>query len=138
MNLSRRIDTLIRAGRADNLTLPQIAKSIREKIIPISRSRAAMIARTETHNAASFASHGYHNQMRNDLGVNMYKQWVATNDSRTRSAHSTANGQRVHMDEKFDVGGTKMDYAGDPAGGAKNVINCRCVIIYADERDIVV
>jgi len=30
-----------------------------------------------------------------------------------------------------------MGYAGDPRGGAKNVINCRCVIIYADEQDIV-
>ena len=138
MNIARRIDNLVRQGRADNLTLAQIAKNIRDKVIPLTRSRAAMIARTETHNAASFASHGYHKQMRQDLGVNMYKQWVATNDARTRSAHSTAHGQRVHMDEKFQVGGTEMDYAGDAAGGAKNVINCRCVIIYADERDIVV
>ena len=65
----------------------------------------------------------------------MFKQWVAVNDTRTRSTHSEANGQRVHMDEKFNVGGAEMDYAGDPAGGAKNVINCRCVIIYADEED---
>ena len=35
------------------------------------------------------------------------------------------------------VGGTEMDFAGDSAGGAKNVVNCRCVIIYADEQDIV-
>lgn len=137
-NLARRIDRLIRDGRADNLTLAQISKNIRDKILPISRSRAAMIARTETHNAGSFAAHGYHNQVRRDLGINMYKQWVSTNDSRTRSHHSEANGQRVHMDEKFNVGGTEMDFAGDPAGGAKNVINCRCVIIYADERDIVI
>lgn len=138
VNIARRIDKLIREGRADNLTLPQIARNIRTKILPLSRSRAAMIARTETHNAASFASHSYHKQVQQDLGVNMYKQWVAVNDSRTRSAHSAANGQRVHMDEKFNVGGTEMSYTGDPAGGAKNVINCRCVLIYADEKDIVV
>jgi len=29
-----------------------------------------------------------------------------------------------------------MDYAGDPKGGAANVVNCRCVIVYADERDM--
>jgi len=138
LNLSRRIDKLIQDGRADNLTLAQIAKSIREKVLPISRSRAAMIARTETHNAASYAAHGYHDQVRTDLGINMYKQWVSTNDARTRSTHSAVNGQRVHMDEKFNVGGAEMNYAGDPAGGAKNVINCRCVIIYADEADIVI
>ena len=41
------------------------------------------------------------------------------------------------MDEKFLVGGTEMAYAGDPAGGAANTVNCRCVIIYVDEDDIV-
>lgn len=138
VNIARRIYKLINDGRADGLTLPQIARDIRTKILPLTRSRAAMIARTETHNAASFASHNYHKQVQQDLGVSMYKQWVAVNDSRTRSAHSEANGQRVHMDEKFNVGGTEMSYTGDPAGGAKNVINCRCVLIYADEKDIVV
>jgi len=29
-----------------------------------------------------------------------------------------------------------MGFAGDSRGGAKNVINCRCVIVYADERDL--
>ena len=41
------------------------------------------------------------------------------------------------MDEDFDIGGSPMNHAGDPKGGAKNVVNCRCVIVYADERDIV-
>ena len=136
-NIALKIDRIIQQGREENLTLPKISKNIRDYVIPISRSRAAMIARTETHNAASFASHNYHNTVRKDLGINMYKQWVSTNDGRTRSFHADANGQRVHMDEKFNVGGAEMDFTGDPAGGAKNVINCRCVIIYADERDIV-
>jgi uncharacterized protein with gpF-like domain len=67
----------------------------------------------------------------------MLKKWVATNDARTRSAHSSANGQVVDMSEDFMIGGVPMGYAGDSKGGAKNVINCRCVIIYADERDLV-
>ena len=133
--IANRINKLLIDAREENLTLAQSAKKIRDTIIPLSRARAAMIARTEVHNAASFASHNYHNTIRNDLGINMFKQWVATNDARTRSTHSEANGQRVHMDGKFNVGGAEMDYAGDPAGGAKNVINCRCVIIYADEED---
>lgn len=135
--IALRIDTIIRQGRADDLTLPQIAREITSKVIPLTRSRAALIARTETHNAASFASHMYHNQVRNDLGIKMLKRWTATNDARTRSAHSIANGQTVDMDEKFTVGGTQMEFAGDPAGGAKNTVNCRCVIIYVDEDDIV-
>ena len=66
----------------------------------------------------------------------MLKKWVATNDARTRTAHSLASGQIVDMNEDFTVDGTPMSYAGDPKGGAKNVINCRCIIIYADEEDM--
>ena len=66
----------------------------------------------------------------------MLKKWVATNDARTRTAHAQANGQTVDMSEDFTVGGVPMGFAGDSKGGAKNVINCRCVIVYADERDM--
>jgi len=134
--MANRISRLIEKGRADNLTLPQIAKLVSDTYLPISRSRAALIARTETHNAASFANHSYHKTVEEDLGVKMLKKWVATSDGRTRPAHASANGQVVDMNEDFTVGGMPMGYAGDPKGGVANVINCRCVIIYADERDM--
>jgi uncharacterized protein with gpF-like domain len=76
--------------------------------------------------------------LKTDLGINMMKKWVATGDDRTRSSHAEANGQVRAMEEKFDIGGTQMEHAGDPAGGAKNNVNCRCVIVYADAEDIVV
>ena len=136
MRLATRISSVIEQGRADDLTLAQITKLVSDKFLPISRSRSALIARTETHNAASFASNAYFKTVEEDLGTKMLKKWVATNDKRTRSAHALANGQIVDMNEDFMVGGVPMEYAGDPKGGASNVINCRCVIIYADERDM--
>ena len=135
--MSKKIMTLIEQGRADNLTLPQIAASVSKKFGRISRSRAALISRTETHNAASYANHSYHEIVAADLGTKMLKQWVATSDARTRSAHSAANGQTVDMSEDFIVGGSPRSFAGDSKGGARNVINCRCVILYVDERDVV-
>ena len=135
--LANRISDLIEQGRINNLTLPEIARSISNNFLPISRNRAALIARTETHNASSFANHTYHKQVQTDLGLNMVKRWVSTNDLRTRPAHSSANGQTVNMDEDFIVGGAPMGFAGDSKGGAKNVVNCRCIIIYTDEEDIV-
>jgi len=134
--MANRISKLIEQGRADNLTLSEIAKLVSSKFLPISRSRASLIARTETHNAASFANHSYHQKVEADLGVKMMKKWVATSDGRTRPAHASANGQIVDMNEDFIVGGVPMGYAGDSKGGVANVINCRCVIIYADERDM--
>ena len=134
--LATRISKLIEQGRADNLTLPQITKLVSDKFLPISRSRAALIARTETHNAASYANHSYHKTVEKDLGLKMLKRWIATNDGRTRPAHSAASGQTVDMNEDFLVGGMRMGFAGDSRGGAANVVNCRCVIVYADERDM--
>ena len=135
--LANRVNRIIIQGREENLTLTQIAQNIASKVTPITRGRAATIARTETHNAASFANHSYYQTVQTDLGMSMVKKWVSTSDLRTRSAHSAANGQTRSMDEDFIIGGTPMGYAGDPKGGAKNVINCRCVIIYADEQDVV-
>ena len=135
--MANRISALIEQGRADNLTLSQIASSVSTTFNRISRSRAALISRTETHSAASFANHSYHGIVERDLGVKMLKTWVATSDARTRSAHSSASGQTVDMSEDFIVGGAPMGYAGDSRGGVKNIINCRCVIVYADEQDIV-
>jgi|MDSY01.1.fsa_nt_gb uncharacterized protein with gpF-like domain len=137
ISVARKVAQIIEEGREEGLSLNQLARRITEKVLPISRSRAALIARTETHNAASFANHNYHDTLRKDLGVNMMKRWVSTADERTRSAHVEANGQIRNMDEDFDIGGSAMNHAGDPKGGAKNVVNCRCVIVYADERDIV-
>ena len=136
VRMANRISKIIEQGRLDNLTLPQIAKLVSDKFLPISRARAALIARTETHSAASFANHSYHKTVQEDLGMKMLKKWVATNDARTRPTHAAASGQIVDMDEDFTVGGVPMGFAGDSRGGAANVINCRCVIVYADERDM--
>ena len=133
--VAKSIQNQIQEGRLNNLTLDQISRDI-TKTNRIGRSRSALIARTETHNAASFANHQYHKTAYKDLGIEMFKRWAATGDLRTRSAHLQANGQTVPMDDNFLVGGAEMGYAGDPKGGAKNVINCRCVILYVDSEEL--
>ena len=135
--IANRVNRIIIDGRNENLTLTQISKNISDQVIPITKGRAATIARTETHNAASYANHQYYDTVQKELGLTMIKRWVSTGDARTRSAHSVANGQERPMNEDFVVGGAPMSYAGDPKGGARNVINCRCVIVYADAQDIV-
>lgn len=140
-NISRTQGLLILAEidrlRADDKTLPQIAKALRLKFRKVNKSRAALIARTETHSACGFAHHSYHKTVGDNFGVSMVKQWVATADGRTRTTHALANGTKLSMDEDFLVGGVPMGYAGDPKGGAANVINCRCVVVYTDAADSV-
>ena len=116
------------------LSVSETAKKITERFSPrFTRARASVIARTETHSAASFANHEMGKELIN-VGISVQKQWVATADDRTREAHRIANGTRVGIDESFVVDGMKMKYTGDPNGGAKNVINCRCVTLYVEEE----
>jgi hypothetical protein len=134
-NLLRR--TLLEADQEINPR--QAAKLIEERVGgAFGRRRAATIARTETHAAASYANH----EVAKDLGVPMRKQWVATNDDRSRTWHSSVNGQTVDLDEDFIVPYKGVEYrmkhTGDPNGGAHNTINCRCVTIYLEPEDVVV
>ena len=130
----KQLQRVLLAGQKDGLPLTEISKNIRERFSPkFSRSRSATIARTETHSAASFANHQQGIEYQK-LQPNLNKQWVAVNDDRTREAHRIANGQVVPMDEAFIVDGRNMQYTGDPNGGAANVINCRCAVIYVDDE----
>ncbi len=90
----------------------------------MAESRARTIARTETHNAASYGMQA----AAEETGLPMMREWVAIEDERTREDHSSADGQIVGMDEPFDVGGESLDRPGD--GSPENSINCRCSMLF--------
>jgi len=138
--LTKNIKKIIEEGYRENLSSAVIARNLEREIPTISRTRALIIARTETHSGASFANHKYHVDVGDSLGIDFYKRWVAVSDGRTRPEHREANGQTVRMNEKFELSHPKrgtvfMDRAGDPSGGAYHSINCRCVITYAENPD---
>lgn len=97
---------------------------LRKKFREMSVSNAKRIIRTESVNAANYAT----NQSATDIfgKENLRKEWIATNDERTRIDHARADGQVVGMDEQFLVGGEELSHPGDSKGSAGNVINCRC------------
>lgn len=97
----------------------------------LSAYRADTIARTETHNAMMFASVEGANKVAMDEDIVLKKKWVPVQDGRTRVSHAfMSNHPAIAMDSKFNVGGAQMLRPGDPAGGAKNCINCRCVLAF--------
>jgi len=96
------------------------------------KTRSATIARTETHTASSFA---IQKQAEAFNEPTMMKRWIANTDERTRRTHAEASGQTVGINDDFIIGGKKMGYTGDPKGGASEVINCRCVIVYTESED---
>lgn len=71
------------------------------------------------------------------LGVT-HTQWISRRDDRVRAAHVVADGQVRPIGEKFDVGGFRLAYPGDPTDlpeSAGQVHNCRCGLIFATSDD---
>lgn len=105
-------------------SISMMAKGIK-KSLTINANNAVRIARTETT--------GIMGRSRMDsmehaakTGLVMRKEWVATNDDRTRESHVDIDGERVAMDKPFSNG---LDFPGDQAGDAEEVINCRCTMV---------
>ena len=58
-------------------------------------------------------------------GIILQKEWISTNDSRTRHSHAVLDGAIVDQDKKFENG---LMYPGDPSGRPEEVYNCRCTV----------
>lgn len=71
-----------------------------------------------------------------EMGIVLKKEWMATNDSRTRPEHGAADGQRVEVDKPFIVGGYKMMMPGDASAPAHLRYNCRCTTIAVEPPEI--
>jgi hypothetical protein len=89
------------------------------------RSRAENIARTEITGAMGAGAQQARLHLA-DEGIVDGKEWLDTADSRTRSTHLLAGGQKVGVRDKFLVGGYECDHPGDPALPAKERCRCRC------------
>ena len=59
-------------------------------------------------------------------GIILQKEWLSTNDGRTRHSHAALDGVIVDQDKKFDNG---LMYPGDPSGRPEEVYNCRCTLV---------
>ncbi|MCP4147900.1 MAG: hypothetical protein GY757_09125, partial [bacterium] len=109
-----------------------LANSLVEKKIA-NKSRAKLIARTETHGCANNGIF----EMMNSTKMTLEKEWLTAGDARVRSRsfdHSGADAERVHMDANFEKTGEPLMYPGDPFGSAGNVCRCRCGTLYHEVR----
>lgn len=102
----------------------EASRILRQKFGQYSKSQAERLIRTESTNAANYATL----QSATDMfgQENLQKEWMTGIDGRERAAHRGADGQIVDFKERFLVGGEQLFHPGDPAGSAKNVVNCRC------------
>ena len=59
-------------------------------------------------------------------GIIMKREWLATNDSRTRHWHAELDGVEVDIDEPWENEFGKIMFPGDPYADPANTYNCRC------------
>lgn len=110
-------------------SIPEMARRIKS-IMESNLFDSVRIARTETTRVENSARFDVGKEGEK-LGFEMQKEWVSASDDRVRPEHAEANGQRVPLNEPFEVGGEKMMFPGDYSLGASgwNTINCRCSMI---------
>lgn len=99
----------------------------------ISRSRAALIARTETATAANLGKLTGARSWLDESNQKGYKQWIGRTVNE-RSTHLELNDTIVPLDTDFIVGGEKANIPGDTRLSANERCNCRCTVIYMSER----
>lgn len=91
---------------------------------PFSMQRAQRVSRT----MSTAATNGGKLEGWKQSEVAKGKKWRSAAGTRTRKSHRKANGQVVDLDKPFKVGKSKLMYPGDPAGEAKEIVNCRCTM----------
>lgn len=122
--LKKRIQSEISRGVSTGLSYGEMARNLNMQA-NIGFNKAMRIARTEGHGVQVQATNDAQHAAKK-AGADIVKQWDAALDARTRDSHRILDGEIRELDEKFSNG---MMFPSDPAGGAAEVINCRCALL---------
>lgn len=100
---------IIRRGMEEGWSEGEVAAAIEDAMSgEMAEWRARRIARTETHTAAAIGQHA----AAEASPLEYTKEWLSTEDDRTRHDHALANGQKVPMDDPFILGGDDASQGG--------------------------
>ena len=105
-------------------SMDKISKRLRN-VQEMNRTQAIRSARTIVTGAENKGRQDSYARAEAD-GIILQKEWLATNDGRTRHSHAALDGAIVDQDKKFDNG---LMYPGDPSGRPEEVYNCRCTLV---------
>lgn len=129
--LKKVITAEVSRGIATGKSFEQVAQQIQMKMTGTkyksggAMARAMTIARTEGHRIQCQAGMDACYKAK-EKGADIVKQWDATLDAKTRESHQHVDGEIRELDKPFSNG---LMFAGDPSGGAAEVVNCRCALL---------
>jgi uncharacterized protein with gpF-like domain len=120
-------NSVIMAGRSENITVDQISRRLRDFYTGRVNYNAMRMARTEVVGSSNYGSLESARESRLGQSGQLRKRWVSSRDIRVRDDHTLVDGQTRELDDMFMVAGHYMMYPGDPSAPAEQVIHCRCV-----------
>lgn len=115
-------------GIKNGESIEQIAAKMMQ-VTDFTANHAEMVARTSVHSAAESGSIAQLRWMGYEDNE-VEKEWLCTHDARTRPTHFHADKQKVPLSGKFTVGGSSLDFPGDPLGAFDEIVRCRCTALF--------
>lgn len=107
-------------------SIDKIAKRI-QNVQAMNRDSAIRTARTIVTGAECKGRQDSYERVTAD-GIVMKREWIATQDSRTRDAHIELDGQLSDVDGFFENAIGIIQFPGDPHAHPSNVYGCRCTM----------
>ena len=95
------------------------------KVTDMNETAAIRNARTMVTGAENKGRQDSYKRAEED-GIIMKREWLATNDNRTRHWHAELNGVETGVDEPWNNEFGDIMFPGDPSADPANTYNCRC------------
>lgn len=116
---TKKVNAEVLQGILQGESIPDIAKRL-SNVTEMNKTAAIRNARTSVTSAECKGRQDSYARATAD-GIILQKEWIATNDGRTRHSHAMLDGSIVDQDKKFENG---LMYPGDPNGRPEEVYNC--------------
>lgn len=124
----KKLNRQINLGIIEGESLDKIANRLSDTLVTQNFNKMRTFARTAMTGAQN-SGRQIRLEEAKKLGINLKKEWMATLDAHTRINHRELDGQKVEMEESFEIKGIKIRYPGDPLAPPAMVYNCRCTMV---------
>ena len=123
---TKKVNAEVLQGILQGESIPDIAKRL-SNVTEMNKTAAIRNTRTSVTSAECKGRQDSYIRATND-GIILKREWIATNDGRTRHSHRLLDGQIAEVDKPFKSDLGDIMYPGDPEADPSNVYNCRCTI----------
>ena len=123
---TKKVNAEVLQGILQGESIPDIAKRL-SNVTEMNKTAAIRNARTSVTSAECKGRQDSYIRATND-GIILNREWIATNDGRTRHSHRLLDGQIAEVDKPYKSEMGEIMYPGDPEADPSNVYNCRCTI----------